>query len=556
MSPAAIPLEIIRALGIPLPNWNKATTDSIPDDEANAWTGWADEIRRAATLEGKAVLSEQDEQELIRFAERRMARGETLDWETGQWINKGNAIYSQPIGPVGYGDNPAALRNPSAKINNAYQPAINPAQSKSPSQTMPLAGTFGRDLIRGAIEVPPARFAPPTRIPPPPIIPAATPTSTPPPTTQDIRQTNLPLGQLLQDPFTTKPYPITVIDRDAHKQQFEEEQKKAFDSFKDFMKARNPTSITDGSVVTINPPQTQSRDKDKAPAPTTIYGQTGITNFTNNYAERAKTALLPTIASIPIIPAIAKAPPRRLAKAPVKTALKNPSLPSKFNRKLDEIKGMLDLGKLIDLLNLAMSFHNVAMLSTDVARSLGSIIDNVLTLFGLDTSGDKSVASFVSKQLDTLLNYVLGAETVKDIKLKFAKVSAIYTSATNLLNTVQSMQSSTASILEATGSYVGKIGNALKRVGAVHENAYSWMSESMSARDARLAKLTNFIEKGQEITSNLEMITGEAVSIKDNIKQLQEDKKEFDKSIAEAKPVFLPDNKPIKEAMEKGKVTD
>jgi Sec-independent protein translocase protein TatA len=78
--------------------------------------------------------------------------------------------------------------------------------------------------------------------------------------------------------------------------------------------------------------------------------------------------------------------------------------------------------------------------------------------------------------------------------------------------------------LEQTAKYTGKIGNALKKSGAVLENSYNWMSEQFnfsSGKNRKIDRVIQGLQGASEIVSDLESITSEFRSVTENVAEIR-----------------------------------
>ena len=194
------------------------------------------------------------------------------------------------------------------------------------------------------------------------------------------------------------------------------------------------------------------------------------------------------------------------------------------------------LGKALDLLNLALNFHNAAMLSADLGRSLLYMIENVLTAIGIhDQDGNPiDIASILGTSVENFAKGVLGAENYANAKAEFNALNRIYQAGMNIMYTVGSMIDTSQSIMENVGEYVGKIGNALRRSGQVAENAFKPMQERWDAitqRESRFKNIVERIEQAQEVTDAVGNIAGDVISLKEDYKTLTENRTEMKEAI-------------------------
>ncbi|NJL61819.1 MAG: hypothetical protein HC903_08295 [Methylacidiphilales bacterium] len=121
------------------------------------------------------------------------------------------------------------------------------------------------------------------------------------------------------------------------------------------------------------------------------------------------------------------------------------------------------------------------------------------------------------------------------MRKSWLQYSRIYQAASNMYSGIQSMFDSARSIGEMTVANVGKIGNALKKAGAVYENAYNWMSEKATAASARQQAFERFrqgIEQAENITSSIENVASNVVSIQSELTEFSNNKNQFDAAIS------------------------
>lgn len=205
---------------------------------------------------------------------------------------------------------------------------------------------------------------------------------------------------------------------------------------------------------------------------------------------------------------------------------------------LGRLFNSLGLDRWLNLINTALLIHNATMLSNNVLQTVGSVVDNILQLTGFqfkNAEGNQvSFGELVGLEFHQLLNTVLGAQNATALLENLKKANRIYQAAANVLWSVQSLLDSARSLTEIAIENTGKIGNALRKAGAVFENAYRPMVEKATASSASQQKFDNIVnnlDDVERVFSTFEQITSEGVSIKDNLQQIKTDKKEFDDSI-------------------------
>ena len=207
----------------------------------------------------------------------------------------------------------------------------------------------------------------------------------------------------------------------------------------------------------------------------------------------------------------------------------------------------LKLDRILIVLTWVNTLHNAYMLSSSLGDTLFSIIDNVVGLFIKDINGKPiDTKGFFGKKIDEFAATIFGVKNWKEAKDAWKKANRIYQAASNIANTVRSMVDSVGNIAGFCAENTGKIGNALKKYGVISEKAFPSMPEQVNTKSIWVQRLENLNEAAESIN----MVTSEAVSIKDNLKELKEQRDEFKKSIEESP---LKENKPNKEVEEKEK---
>lgn len=178
------------------------------------------------------------------------------------------------------------------------------------------------------------------------------------------------------------------------------------------------------------------------------------------------------------------------------------------------------------------TIHNAAMLSRDVAETLGTVVDNSINLSGnklKDVNGnDINFTSWIGSNIRAIIIQLIGADKYVQLALQWQKANTIYHSAMAVINTTQSMLDPLSSAVEYGMENVSKIGNGLREDGVVSENSYPAMDETIRARRVnRFERLNDTLEGAENISSNLSSVTGSAVSVKEDFRQLREDQKQL-----------------------------
>jgi hypothetical protein len=155
-------------------------------------------------------------------------------------------------------------------------------------------------------------------------------------------------------------------------------------------------------------------------------------------------------------------------------------------------------------------------------------------LFGFEFENELGEKVGIQQQVrefyGNTMKQLFGAENVTALNQTFLRANRIYQSATNILNSVQSAFSSLQNVIEVTGSMTGKIGNALKKAGAVFENAYRFFPEQLNSNTAQQQKFQNIydgIENVSTAVSNLDNIASEVRSVGDTYNEFKTQKDNF-----------------------------
>lgn len=197
------------------------------------------------------------------------------------------------------------------------------------------------------------------------------------------------------------------------------------------------------------------------------------------------------------------------------------------------IKKMWDflaIDRILSILTYITVLHNAYMLSNSIGQTLFGIFGQALELIGLnDAEGNPfDVGKVFSEWTEDFFKGLFGGETVDGIKAGWTKYNRIYQAATNILNSMQSMISSLGEILEVVANYTGRIGNALKRSGAVVGNSFNWMNDNMNYTNNKFFRFMQRVQDSLEIVEN---VVSEMVSVKEELAELTEQSEAIKKEI-------------------------
>jgi hypothetical protein len=189
----------------------------------------------------------------------------------------------------------------------------------------------------------------------------------------------------------------------------------------------------------------------------------------------------------------------------------------------------LYLDKIYNGLTLLVTLHNAAMLSRNLAETIGFFIDSGLQALNLKKEDEEplDLGAQLGKTIENFIKDIVGDDIYNSLSTNWKKASAIYSSAVNILDSLTSMLAGLAESMEIIGNYTGKIGNALKKGGVVLENAYDWMDDNLRLKTGRFAgiqKVVDGINNAEEVVNNLTEVTD---SINESQELVNEIKKEW-----------------------------
>jgi hypothetical protein len=211
--------------------------------------------------------------------------------------------------------------------------------------------------------------------------------------------------------------------------------------------------------------------------------------------------------------------------------------------KLTRLSQWLRLGQIMSVLNFAATLHNAYMLSNALTQTFFSMMSNVLAAAGIkdDEGNPYDVGSLVGQSIEAFAQTILGVETVDGIKAEWKKFNRIYQAAANIVFSLQSIGYSILEALEVVGSYVGKIGNAMKKFGVVTERAFGWMNPAPNFQNRFFTSIQNVTEFVEAIDS----VAGEVQNIQETAIQLGQQRDALQQGIQEVVGDPPPETAPI-----------
>ena len=199
------------------------------------------------------------------------------------------------------------------------------------------------------------------------------------------------------------------------------------------------------------------------------------------------------------------------------------------------------LSKILEYLTLAVTLHNAAMLSRNLGASLGdaisAIANNTISLIKNEENQSIDINETLGNTIEGFLKNLLGVDNYDNLTETFSKYNRIVNAASNTIYSILSIQAGLAQGLETIGNYTGRIGNALKKSGAVLENSYSWMSEKVSVKTGRLGQIQAILDTGEGVenfASEIQNATSEFREAQENVNQIGQNMQQIKDEFTEA----------------------
>jgi hypothetical protein len=205
------------------------------------------------------------------------------------------------------------------------------------------------------------------------------------------------------------------------------------------------------------------------------------------------------------------------------------------------------LDKVYNFLTYLTVTHNAAMLSNQLAVTLGDTLSLGLATFGIkDGDSPIDVNTVISSTASNAVKAVIGAENYTTLTTRWAQAVRVYQASANIIWSMRSLWDSARALQEMTGANVGELMNSLRKDGVVSENAYGAKPESPVMVNGAMTKLQNL----EEAASHLSSITSTTYGITETTNQLKKDKEDFDKLLKESPPVPKVENDVVKANIE------
>ncbi|MEH2139084.1 alanine-zipper protein [Nostoc sp.] len=191
--------------------------------------------------------------------------------------------------------------------------------------------------------------------------------------------------------------------------------------------------------------------------------------------------------------------------------------------------------KAMQLLTLAATLHNAAMLSNNLAQTLGTIINQCVGLIlpkGINGQ-PINITEVLGHAIEDLVKDAIGTDNYTTITTDWAKANRIYQAGSNVFNQVSNAVGILTSGLEMIGGNIGKIGNALKIWGVVGQHAYAFMNPQPNMK----GKFFDFINTASAEANTIQMMVAIPVAFSAAAIAVNESTDAFSKALDQTDPV-------------------
>jgi hypothetical protein len=229
------------------------------------------------------------------------------------------------------------------------------------------------------------------------------------------------------------------------------------------------------------------------------------------------------------------------------------NLTSNVKERFDKLSERLKLPEIINALTLIVTLHNAAMLSRDLVSTLLQVISNGFAIIGLkDENGQPYDANqVIGREIGDWLKQILGEPVFNNLVFTWQKANRVYQASSNMYSSMRGMFDSARQVGEWTAENVGRIGNSLRKNGVIAEDSYPPMAENVSgiaAPNLKFQKMVDRLEGLTDAANSLSSVTGDVLSITQEVNQFREHQANFKKALEEQPPAPVKANKPVEKS--------
>lgn len=215
-----------------------------------------------------------------------------------------------------------------------------------------------------------------------------------------------------------------------------------------------------------------------------------------------------------------------------------------FKKFTNQLWDALGLDKAIQLLTLATSVHNAAMLSRDLAGTLVEVTESVIRGVSLFIPGflrnpdgtpmELNLDDLFKQKIESFLKATLGEATYKDLSAKWKYANRILTVTSNMLDATRSMLDAATQGISTVGGWVAKIGNGMQNEGIVSDDTWPWMDEKPNfGRFGAIGRYVNQLENLEDALDTVNQLAQAPIEYQQGAIELTKERQELAKILSE-----------------------
>ena len=201
--------------------------------------------------------------------------------------------------------------------------------------------------------------------------------------------------------------------------------------------------------------------------------------------------------------------------------------------------------RVVGMMSMIASVHNAFMLSNNVGQTLFSIFDNLGNIGALivKPDGDANIDSkaWVTHNLDSLFNTMLGAQQWTTIKASYRAANNIFSTSSNMYNNLRSIHNDSQELLNMVRRDTAELGNALVEEGVISEDNWDVRDPKLKIKSKMLNRLDR-MNRGLEDLDNkleaIEQLTSTLLNIANSAKEIRENTDKLGKDLSDANKAF------------------
>ena len=201
------------------------------------------------------------------------------------------------------------------------------------------------------------------------------------------------------------------------------------------------------------------------------------------------------------------------------------------------------MDKVLNVLNTIFALHNAAMLSRNLAQTVGDVATQSLQFFGIRDASDQiiDVNEVVGNTFESWITNMIGAETYQNIQQTWTNLNRIMVAGQGVIYSIQGVKNAVLEGVETVGQWTAKIGNNMIVQGLFEERTFPWMDENVNFRNPFqgfiqkidttseiVSQVSNLVASGTEAQENFNQIFDQSSELKTASQTLQENLSNFD----------------------------